>query len=96
MIGAWPTAWLVFVPGSGYFPYSGIALTELDQLGALVTITVVFGVRLTSKAKIKIESEVRHRFLSATHEDIELGPQADENPMNIRRWPWGYRDWFQI
>jgi hypothetical protein len=42
----WPAIWLIFTPGSGAFPYSAIAVTELDQLGTLVTIVVVSTMRL--------------------------------------------------
>jgi hypothetical protein len=42
----WPAIWLSFTPGSGFFPYSAIAVTELDQLGALVTMLVVSALRL--------------------------------------------------
>jgi hypothetical protein len=42
----WPAIWLIFTPGSGAFPYSAIAVTELDQLGTLVTMLVVSALRL--------------------------------------------------
>lgn len=41
----WTASWLLFVPDSGFFPFSDISLMELDQLGVLVTIIVVLGMR---------------------------------------------------
>jgi hypothetical protein len=44
----WPSIWLSLTPGSGLFPYSAISITELDQLGTLMTTLVVMSIRLLS------------------------------------------------
>jgi hypothetical protein len=68
----WPAVWLSLTPGSGFFPYSSISLTELDQLGTLVTMLVVSTLRLSPWIAQDLLGRNRTTPASRNLDEVEL------------------------